>query len=127
MTVENFKINPSRITQEYQWGKDIGIYYTNEKGNVIATGSLSLENEERQTEVHSFIYGVTVIEEYRGKGIGTLLIKELENISLEYGRNSVQLETEAGATVSAWYESMGYEKLEEYTSGSGDYWLYGKL
>lgn len=118
----NLKFRPSRITQEYQWGKDIGVYYTNDKGNVIATGNISFETARE----NSFIYGIHVIEEYRGQGIGTLLIKELENISIEYGRNNVQLETEANATVSQWYESMGYGKLEEFTTDSGDYWLFGK-
>ena len=64
-------------------------------------------------------------EEYRGQDVGTILIRKIENYSMENNLIGIRMET-WDFQARGFYEKMGYEvyaKLEDCPPGTIDYYL----
>lgn len=60
-----------------------------------------------------YVSTVFVDEEYRRKGIGTRLIREMENRAAEMGVNTIRLDT-FNWQGKEFYEALGYEAVGHY-------------
>jgi len=56
---------------------------------------------------------VAVRKEYRNKGIGTLLLKELTALALKKGYNALSLSTDMKNPSVRLYERMGFKKIKQ--------------
>ena len=77
-------------------------------GNVIATGSI----------IGSDIFGVFVHPEFQHRGHGGVLMRELENRVKESGYTESELSVSLPSR--GFYESLGYEMLEECSIDVGE-------
>jgi len=82
------------------------------RDNVLAGSAMGIICEELYGACRPFmvVEDVVVGAQYRRKGIGTALMRELERIALERGCASVLFVSEAGrADACAFYRSLGYD------------------
>ena len=56
-----------------------------------------------------------VLEEYRGNGIGTALVREWERLAAENGHDMVMTSTQANETSQHFYRKLGYRDLGGFT------------
>lgn len=110
---ENYdaKMNPDleNILEHYDENKERIFLVASYKGEVIATGALI-------KEFHNIgrIVRMSVNKVYRGRGIGRLIIAELEKLALSKGYKKILIETNHD-----WYEAIklyikcGYIKYKE--------------
>lgn len=83
----------------------------------------------------NYVAGVMYIEEiivafdYHKKGIGTLLMKNAEDIAREAGLHKIYLETGKTWGIASFYENLGYIQTGEMPKHSGgqDYVQYSKF
>ena len=93
------------------WGETWNLVY----GGGIGIVQVAFADDESDVEVR----GLSVLPEYRGQGIGRLLMAEIEK--LQYPRKpdlfKVWVEKESVGLIG-WYEDLGYKNLGE-TCGDG--------
>lgn len=76
-----------------------------------------------------YISTVYVDEEYRRHGLGTTLIKEVENRAVSLGANMIRLDT-FDWQGKEFYEALGYEQVGHYKNeqdGFSEYFFLKKL
>jgi len=100
--------------------RDGAIFLAERDGKVIATGSI----------VGSDIFGVFVHPDFQHRGLGGLLMRELENQAKADG--FAELELSVSLPSKGFYENLGYEILEACSIDVGDgqllsYWKARKL
>jgi len=61
-----------------------------------------------------YISDLIVSNEFRGKGIGTLLMTEAEKYARENGANIIWLVTGKGLRSNSFYKKFGYKKLTDF-------------
>ena len=62
-----------------------------------------------------YVSSVFVKEEYRRKGLGTILMREMEKRAKELGANMIRLDTFEWQG-KGFYEALGYEQVGQYTN-----------
>ena len=70
------------------------------------------------SEMNSYILGrLAVLKEYRGKGLGSAVVKEAEKYVLQKGGNSIALH--AQCRVTPFYRSLGYKEYGDIEDDEG--------
>jgi len=79
--------------------------------NDIAVGSLDLIRKEREEENHVGEFGICILSEYRGKGIGQQLIQKMEEVCRQENRiRKIEFEVISNNDVGMkLYKKMKYE------------------
>ena len=62
-----------------------------------------------------FMNMLFVLEEYRGNGVGTALVREWERLAAESGHDTVMTSTQANETSQHFYRKLGYRDLGGFT------------
>ena len=83
-----------------------------EEKNVIASGRVHF-NSENEAQIRY----MAVDENFKRKGVGTKIVKELEKYSLSKGKVSMILNARENAI--SFYLSLGYEEVGPYQSDTG--------
>ena len=83
-----------------------------EQKNVIASGRVHF-NSENEAQIRY----MAVDENFKRKGVGTKIVKELENYALSKGMVSMILNARENAI--SFYLSLGYEEVGPYQSDTG--------
>ena len=106
---------PHRLLEKHQ---DQTIFVAMEDGNIVGTGAL--ENKGTFSEPHYYCVAMFVLPEQHGKGIGSLILKRVENQARAMGATKLQLRAARGA--HDFYRKAGYvcPHGEEYD-------IYGNL
>lgn len=60
----------------------------------------------------AFIRGLSVTEDYRGQGIGKMLIEECERFARNNECKYIKLDAERGGWCFEWYKRLGYQVLK---------------
>lgn len=68
-----------------------------------------------------FMNMLFVLEEHRGNGIGTALVREWERLAAEKGHNVVMTSTQANETSQHFYRKLGYRDLGGFTPFSEEF------
>ncbi len=68
-----------------------------------------------------FMNMLSVKEEYRGKGVGTALVREWERLMAEKGYNAVMTSTQANETSQHFYRKLGYRDMGGFTPFGEEY------
>jgi len=83
-----------------------------EQKNVIASGRVHF-NSENEAQIRY----MAVDENFKRKGVGTKIVKELENYALSKGMVSMILNARENAI--SFYLSLGYQEVGPYQSDTG--------
>ena len=68
-----------------------------------------------------FMNMLFVLEEYRGNGVGTALVREWERLAAEKGHRTVMTSTQANETSQHFYRKLGYRDLGGFTPFGEEY------
>lgn len=68
-----------------------------------------------------FMNMLSVKEEYRGKGVGTALVREWERLMAEKGYSAVMTSTQANETSQHFYRKLGYRDMGGFTPFGEEY------
>ena len=68
-----------------------------------------------------FMNMLFVLEEYRGNGVGTALVREWEKLAAEKGHVTVMTSTQANETSQHFYRKLGYRDLGGFTPFGEEY------
>lgn len=72
-------------------------------------------------DVISFMNMLFVLEEYRGNGVGTALVREWERLAAEKGHGIVMTSTQANETSQHFYRKLGYRDMGGFTPFGEEY------
>lgn len=100
-----------------QGGKIIGMAWTR---IILAYGHIDNKTPE---------LAISVLPEYRGQGIGTMLMKGLFDLLREYGYNRTSLSVQKDNPAVRFYERLGYKIMDEKLDhvGHEDYIMLKEL
>ena len=96
------------------WGKSFTIIVNGGKGSVV----LRIENERSDAGA---ICSLIVLEEERQKGMGTKLMKMVEELAKKQGCEQIYLCAAKGTFLIPWYRKLGFEIYDEnpeYSEGN---------
>jgi N-acetylglutamate synthase-like GNAT family acetyltransferase len=96
------------------WGKSFTIIVNGGKGSVV----LRIENERPDA---GSICSLIVLEEERQKGMGTKLMKMVEELAKKQGCEQVYLGAAKGTFLIPWYRKLGFEIYDENPEGQEGY------
>ena len=96
------------------WGKSFTIIVNGGKGSVV----LRIENERPDA---GGICSLIVLEEERQKGMGTKLMKMVEELAKKQGCEQVYLGAAKGTFLIPWYRKLGFEIYDENPEGQEEY------
>lgn len=96
------------------WGKSFTIIVNSGKGSVV----LRIENERPDA---GGICSLIVLEEERQKGMGTKLMKMVEELAKKQGCEQVYLGAAKGTFLIPWYRKLGFEIYDENPEGQEGY------
>lgn len=82
----------------------IDVEYEMEEGTVCSQGE----------GLGGMIWHIAIHPDYKGKGIGVKLLKEVEKIALEKGLNRLEAWTRDDEWVNRWYEKNGFNQVGSY-------------
>ncbi|MBJ8350100.1 GNAT family N-acetyltransferase [Streptococcus zalophi] len=83
--------------------KDSLLYILSEENKVLASCTVNISSEDY------YLYGLAVIEAYRGKGIGSYLVKMMINDLIQKGANSFQIAVDDdNVGARRLYEKLGF-------------------
>lgn len=68
-----------------------------------------------------FMNMLWVKEEYRGKGVGTALVREWESLMAEKGYSAVMTSTQENETSQHFYRKLGYRDMGGFTPFGEEY------
>lgn len=90
-----------------------------ENGQIV--GLLDIEYEKKELTVCSrgsglggMIWHIAVHPDFRRRGIGTMLLKEAEEMAIGIGLNRFEAWTRDDVWVHKWYENNGFENMGSY-------------
>ena len=86
----------------WAWGKTHTLIIYDGAGLV----NISIENDNPTVAT---IHGISVIESYRRKGMGRLLLKLAEIEAKEMGAELICIATEPNSWIEEWYKRNGYK------------------
>ena len=92
------------------WGKSITIIVNGGKGSVV----LRIENERPDA---GGICSLIVLEEERQKGMGTKLMKMVEELAKKQRCEQIYLCAAKGTFLIPWYRKLGFEIYDENPEG----------
>lgn len=92
------------------WGKSFTIIVNGGKGSVV----LRIENERPDA---GGICSLIVLEEERQKGMGTKLMKMVEELAKKKGCEQIYLGAAKGTFLIPWYRKLGFEIYDENSEG----------
>lgn len=93
-------------------GEGLVLWVVETEGKVIGSVQLSLclkENGRHRAEVQKLF----VHSAFRGRGIASQLLRELESYALQAGRTLLVLDTETGSPAESIYQHLGWTRLGE--------------
>lgn len=96
------------------WGKSFTIIVNGGKGSVV----LRIENERPDA---GGICSLIVLEEERQKGMGTKLMKMVEELAKKQGCEQVYLGAAKGTFLIPWYRKLGFDIYDENPEGQEGY------
>lgn len=96
------------------WGKSFTIIVNGGKGSVV----LRIENDRPDA---GGICSLIVLEEERQKGMGTKLMKMVEELAKKQGCEQVYLGAAKGTFLIPWYRKLGFEIYDENPEGQEGY------
>jgi amino-acid N-acetyltransferase len=80
----------------------IRLFQIVESGLIAAVGALEVRDGQ------ALLRSVTVKKEFRGQGIGKMLVAQIEEVAIQSGIKSLYLLT---TTASAFFQSLGYRQI----------------
>ena len=96
------------------WGKSFTIIVNGGKGSVV----LRIDNERPDA---GGICSLIVLEDERQKGIGTKLMKMVEELAKKQGCEQIYLCAAKGTFLIPWYRKLGFEIYDENPEGQEGY------
>lgn len=104
-----------------EWGAYYFHYKDQDKVRAISKVGLWLERDLSEKEKYllngCFFSDLYVLEDYRGRGIGEIMLRNAESICLMNSRDTMYLTVDPDGWVCKWYERMGYEFHAPHESG----------
>ncbi len=85
-------------------------FHRNEKDEIVAQLHAFIFNDEICNKLGCYIYGVTTLPEYRGRGIAAKMLKSVLNTLKSQGVAYAVLIAEK-SQLQAWYETLGFIKM----------------
>lgn len=98
-----------------------GIVLIDDSDNIVGFCVFKIENLKKYPEIFPWLSDVMILEEYRGKGYGKLLLSNGEKILKELGYNTIYVWTDQ---VPDFYKKLGFTYKQEVEKNEGG---YGKL
>lgn len=101
-----------------------GIALIDDENNIVGFCVFKIENLKKYPEIYPWLSDVMIIEKYRGKGYGKLLLNYGENILKKLGFDTIYVWTDQAPN---FYKKLGFkykQKVEKNEGGLGD--LYYK-
>jgi len=74
-------------------------------GKIVARMTVAKESWNNRLRIHELL----VLEEYRGKGIGKMLIEKAKQVAQELNRRAIVLETQTNNSAAEFYRKQGFE------------------
>lgn len=90
---------------KWWWGKSVHVVSHN------GHGICEVQFDDDFPEI-AFVRGLSVTEEYRGKGVATSLLQECERLARNNGRNIIKLDAERDGWCCGWYKRLGFIVLK---------------
>ncbi len=78
-------------------------------GKIVASASLIL-SDRRSRSAHTASFGVAVHPAYQKKGLGTALLRALENIARDRSITKIEVNYYEGNPAGSLYRSLGYQQ-----------------
>lgn len=97
-----------------------GIALVNDDGDIVGFCVFKLENLKKYPEIYPWLSDVMILEEYRGKGYGKLLLSYGEQILKNLGYKTIYVWTDQAPD---FYKKLGFvykQKVEKNEGGFGD-------
>lgn len=98
-----------------------GIVLIDDSDNIVGFCVFKIENLKKYPEIFRWLSDVMILEEYRGKGYGKLLLSNCEKVLKELGYNTIYVWTDQ---VPDFYKKLGFTYKQEVEKNEGG---YGKL
>lgn len=95
-----------------------GIALINDDDNIVGFCTFKKENLEKYQEYTPWISDVMILEKYRHKGYGRILIKEAENILKSLGYKEAYLWTDQAPE---FYKKLGFTYKQKVLKDEGGY------
>lgn len=123
------KFNPKMVREntEYKFLElytknelPFGIALLDENDNIIGFCVFKLENLKKYPDIYPWLSDIMILEEYRGRGYGRILISKGEEILKELGYEKVYIWTDQ---VPDFYKKLGYKyklRVEKNEGGYGE-------
>lgn len=98
-----------------------GIVLIDDSDNIVGFCVFKIENLKKYPEIFPWLSDVMILEEYRGKGYGKLLLSNGQKILKELGYDTIYVWTDQAPD---FYKKLGFTYKQEVEKNEGG---YGKL
>ncbi len=121
------KFNPKMIREntEYKFSElytknklPFGITLLDDYNNIVGFCVFKLENLKKYPDIYPWLSDIMILEEYRGRGYGRILISNGEKILKELGYEKVYIWTDQ---VPDFYKKLGYKYKQVVEKNEGGY------
>jgi len=92
--------------------------------NIRSSGCIHYYDDDKRS---MFISELNVTDEFRRKGVGTLLIQTLEQMCRYYHASNVYLWVKKDTWAHEWYKRLGYEYLKDHEIEENVIWMVKSL
>lgn len=110
----NFKFKNLYTTEQLPFG----IALIDEFEQVVGFCVLKLENLKKYPQIFPWLSDVMIVEQFRGKGYGKILLNFAEQILKKYGYNEVYVWTDQ---TPDFYKRLGFEYKQEVVKNEGGF------
>lgn len=86
------------------------------ENELLGTGAIFNNDLTERINLSPWLGGIYILEKYRGKGVATKIIKQVELEALRLGYTKLYLHTETAAEL---YQKLGWEFIEELKIKNG--------
>ncbi len=90
--------------------------------NDAPVGFASFATRKENEEVYK-LHKIYCLPETKGQGMGKKLLEEVENIVIQRGKNTLELNVNKYNPARGFYEKMGFEIIYEEDIPIGPYWM----